>query len=187
MRNSWMIWEKSNPKLEEMIFRVEQLSKNLEMYDAVIGGGDDPNLIPQVRTSKVAFVTEDTELRNFLYDNYILPSNRNGFGFDVQNFAEIQYTEYYASDSGHYDWHADVFWNNTKTMYDRKLSLTIQLSNPDEYEGGDFEFQHVETPTDIKKKGTVLVFPSYLYHRVTPVTRGLRKSLVAWFEGPYWK
>lgn len=186
MRKSWMVWENPNPKLEEMIFRVEQFSKTMQTTDAVVGK-DSANVIPEVRRSKIGWLTEDIELRNFLYDTFIVPANRNGFGFDITRFADIQYTEYHASDNGHYDWHADVFWNNTETMYDRKLSLTIQLSNPDEYEGGDFQFQHVDTPEDIKKKGTVLVFPSYLFHRVTPVTKGIRKSLVAWFEGPYWK
>ena len=71
---------------------------------------------------------------------------------------------------------------------DRKLSVTVQLSDPSEYEGGGFEFLECPNPDESsRKKGTVLVFPSYLKHRVLPVTKGTRKSLVAWFEGPRWK
>ena len=67
-------------------------------------------------------------------------------------------------------------------------TLIIQLSDSTEYEGGDFTFSEVESPNQTSKdKGTVLVFPSYLQHKVTPVTKGERKSLVAWFEGPQWK
>jgi PKHD-type hydroxylase len=72
----------------------------------------------------------------------------------------------------------------------RKLSLTVQLSDPSEYEGGDFhiwyggdEGQFITMP---KEKGTVLIFPSFLMHRVTPVTKGTRKALVFWTGGePY--
>lgn len=64
----------------------------------------------------------------------------------------------------------------------------MQLSDSSEYEGGSFEFMEVEQPQEeAKTKGTALIFPSYLQHRVTPVTEGVRKSLVAWFSGPRWQ
>jgi PKHD-type hydroxylase len=101
--------------------------------------------------------------------------------------TEIQYTEYHATNRGKYDWHHDVDWNNPSGL-DRKLSVTVQLSDPSEYEGGDFQFMEVEQPSEeAKTKGTILMFPSYLQHRVTPVTDGVRKSLVLWFTGPRWQ
>ena len=103
-----------------------------------------------------------------------------------QNDVEIQYTEYHATEGGKYDWHHDVDWNNSGGT-DRKLSLTVQLSDPSDYDGGYFEFLEVEQPpASSKTKGAVLAFPSYLAHRVAPVTRGVRRSLVAWFHGPTW-
>ena len=74
----------------------------------------------------------------------------------------------------------------------RKLSMTIQLSDDNDYEGGDFIFQKnlIDIPPDSKKlraKGTILVFPSFLPHAVTPVTKGERKSLVVWADGPEWR
>jgi PKHD-type hydroxylase len=72
-------------------------------------------------------------------------------------------------------------------MHDRKLSLIIQLTDPSEYEGGDFQFDSdipQPDPAEIKQRGTVIVFPSFLRHRVTPVTSGVRRSLVSWVEGP---
>jgi PKHD-type hydroxylase len=65
--------------------------------------------------------------------------------------------------------------------------MTVQLSDPSEYEGGLFKIENQEIPLWYREKGTVMVFPSYLRHRVEPVTRGVRRSLVAWFEGPRWR
>ena len=73
------------------------------------------------------------------------------------------------------------------TGQDRKLSVTVQLSKTEDYEGGDLEFEDVQTSADFRAQGTVLVFPSYLRHRVHPVTSGIRYALVAWFFGPQWR
>ena len=70
----------------------------------------------------------------------------------------------------------------------RKISMTVQLSDGGEYEGGDFEIMRNREPEKLPKgKGTVLVFPSYILHRVTPVTSGIRKSLVLWLGGASFK
>ena len=81
--------------------------------------------------------------------------------------------------------HHDVQWNG-QSAFDRKLSVTVQLSDGDEYEGGDVEFDEVKTNADFRSKGTVLIFPSYLRHRIHPITSGTRRALVAWFFGPSW-
>jgi PKHD-type hydroxylase len=66
----------------------------------------------------------------------------------------------------------------------RKISITIQLSNPDDYDGGDLEFWLGKTPEKApREQAFAVLFPSYLMHRVTPVTRGMRKSLVVWVGG----
>ncbi len=72
-------------------------------------------------------------------------------------------------------------------MYDRKLSICIQLSNPDDYTGGEFEFKTLENPTGYKTQGSILVFPSYNEHQITEITSGTRYSLVGWMEGPRWR
>jgi PKHD-type hydroxylase len=117
---------------------------------------------------------------------YVKKANINAFNVDVKNQVEIQFTEYTAEQSDHYDWHHDVHWSG-ETDFDRKISITLQLSDPKEYDGGDFEFDEINTNADFKTKGTLLIFPSYLRHRVLPVTSGVRRSLVAWFWGPKWK
>jgi PKHD-type hydroxylase len=118
---------------------------------------------------------------------YALFANREHFGFDISFGAhEFQFTEYQGSNSGKYDWHHDVFWENTRP-HDRKLSVVIQLNDPSTYTGGNFEFRMPHNPIDLlqfRQQGSVLVFPSFFEHRVTPVTQGTRFSLVSWIDGP---
>ena len=130
---------------------------------------------------------------NFIASDVIGHVNQTSISMSViskcqlENICDIQFTEYHANKGGHYDWHIDVNWNGNEAR-DRKLSVTVQLSDTSEYEGGGFEFIECQTPdASSRLKGTVLVFPSYLQHRVLPITSGTRKSLVAWFEGPRWQ
>ena len=114
-------------------------------------------------------------------------ANEEMFKFDLYSMPEmIQYTEYYSTNKGHYDWHMDI--GSSSWMQYRKLSVTVQLSGPDEYEGGDLQIwtggQYPMTAP--RGKGNVVIFPSFMMHRVTPVTRGTRKSFVLWLGGgPY--
>ena len=93
-----------------------------------------------------------------------------------------QYTIYESSQGGHYDWHVD---HGAMTPDARKISLSVQLSDPSAYQGCDLELQYgngiVAAP---RSRGTVVAFSSYVLHRVTPITAGVRKSLVAWVSGP---
>lgn len=116
-------------------------------------------------------------------------ANRNAFGFDINYLNDIQYTVYNSDVEAKYDWHHDTFWANP-TTYDRKISIVIQLSDPADYEGGVFEldYQYEQPPlNNLSMRGTVLAFPSFISHRVTPVTKGVRRSLVTWIEGPKFK
>lgn len=106
------------------------------------------------------------------------------FGFDLSGIQEgIQFTRYSAPGE-HYHDHVDASFGTAI----RKLSVVVQLSDPTDYEGGALELLHLEEPTVMSaKRGTVLAFPSYTLHRVTPVTKGTRYSLVAWITGPAFK
>ncbi len=106
-----------------------------------------------------------------------------GFCLDLTSFATGCQIAGYSSDvQGHYDWHIDL---GTDRFSRRKLSLTVQLSAADAYEGGDLEF-HLSglDSARMRRQGTLIAFPSFHEHRVTPVTRGERFSLVAWVDGP---
>ena len=115
-------------------------------------------------------------------------ANKEMYNFDLNFMPEqIQYTEYYGTDKGHYDWHMDI--GSQGFMPSRKLSVTVQLSGPDEYDGGDLQFwtggqYPISGP---RGKGNVVIFPSFLLHRVTPVIKGTRKSFVLWLGGGHYK
>ena len=150
--------------------------------------------INKVRRSKVRFINlQDGDFlgSHELYTeltNLITKINKDFFHFDIKGLDSIQYTEYDGSYKGHYDWHTDWNWSNPMNP-PRKLSMTIQLTDGSEYEGGDFEIAHDIEPgyEPTKQLGTVIVFPSFMPHKVAPVTAGLRKSLVVWFTGPKFK
>ena len=99
----------------------------------------------------------------------------------------MQYTEYYANDGGHYDWHLDV---GQCTTWHRKLSWSIQMSDPKVYEGGDLRIVGGSDKHSFQsdtQKGSMTVFPSFLQHKVFPVTKGARRALVGWVYGPAWR
>ena len=137
-----------------------------------------------IRKSTIRWV-RDEALQNRLWD-YVQTANKASFGVDVTNQCDMQFTIYDSANSGHYDWHHDVHWNGQDSQ-DRKISLTIQLTDPKNYEGGGFEFEEVKTSADFTGKGTIVLFPSYLRHKVHRVTSGTRHSLVAWFFGARWQ
>lgn len=177
MRLNWQlnVAALSKDKCEAIIYKCKS---TLSMQSATTFGGSADGH----RKTNVGWVM-DKELSD-LAQEYILAANRNAFGVDVDYLPPLQFGEY--TDGGFYDWHHDINWEND-TKYDRKLSIVIQLSDSNNYEGGDFEFREIEKPSAFKIQGSILVFPSYLMHRVSPVTSGVRHSLVGWMEGPRWK
>ena len=143
---------------------------------------------PTYRSSTIRWLDHtggELDIANKLH-TYIKLANRESFGVDIWDMSSIQFTEYHATATGKYDWHHDVAFTNPEP-FDRKLSVIVQLSNPNDYSGGDFEFYN-ETPSPaFRLQGTIVVFPSFLLHRVTPVTAGIRRSLVSWIDGPKWR
>lgn len=110
--------------------------------------------------------------------------NRDVFDFVLTDFAEqIQLTRYPEGQEGFYDWHVDR--GNSGTAQHRKLSMVVQLSDPADYEGGGLVLNGagVEETVPLAQGGAVF-FPAYVLHRVTPVTKGARYSLVTWIHGP---
>ncbi len=108
--------------------------------------------------------------------------NDAAWRYDLRGFSEnFQYTVYRGTEGGHYDWHVD----HGPFAVQRKLSLSVQLSHKDSYEGCDLQFvAGNKTLTGPRERGTVIAFPSYVLHRVTPITAGTRKALVVWTTGP---
>jgi len=107
--------------------------------------------------------------------------NESRYGFDLTGLSDgLQVAEY--RPGGFFSWHKD---HGPQKHSVRKLSVTVQLSHPEEYEGGEMEFlANPEVDIAPKTFGTAIVFPSFVMHRVRPVTNGTRRSLVGWFSGP---
>jgi PKHD-type hydroxylase len=153
---------------------------NYKLVDGVIGS----NFVNTYRRSKTCFIPKTWEFTEIYLKifNFTNKLNKDTFNFNLNKIQELQYTEYDESYQGHYDWHTDI---GLKYTSQRKLSISIQLSDSSEYEGGELQINtggHIKTCK--KTKGTLIVFPSFLLHRVTPVTKGTRRSLVLWVVGP---
>lgn len=110
--------------------------------------------------------------------------NAAHYRFDLSGcFEPFQLTRYEATVKGHYDWHQDY-----GAPVSRKLSITLQLSAADAYDGGDLEIMTTNKVLQAERaRGMVIAFPAYQLHRVTPVERGERRSLVAWISGPVFR
>ncbi len=144
-----------------------------------------------VRKSKVSFLHDRYLIEQLSYSVSLY--NNQHWKYYLTGCDPIQYGIYREGD--HYDWHLDEeqYVPNIKGQFlARKLSLTIWLNDPDEYEGGELDIE-VEGPykdNDLRyntlklSKGSIVIFRSNLWHRVRPVTSGVRKSLVTWFRGP---
>jgi len=175
----------------EELITIEQQVQEIPFQPGITEtGGQDEGEGLEARNSMIKWIpfSEDTK---WIYDklgDLATIANTDVFNFDLYNMPEnIQYTEYYGTDQGHYDWHMDV--GGSGLMKFRKLSITVQLSGPDEYEGGDLQLwtggQYPMTAP--RGKGNVVMFPSYIMHRVLPVTSGTRKSFVLWLGGGHYR
>lgn len=173
---------------EELFNLCNYVETNLTPSEATVGGEDNFKVVESIRRSKCYWVSNN-ENTSWLYDRLgwiVRKINSNFYNFDLFGFIEdFQYTIYEQSYNGFYTWHID---SGVGHGTPRKLSLVLQLSSPDEYEGGDLEIMNSSEPQVVtKEKGLVTVFPSFTLHRVTPVTKGVRKTLVIWIAGPAFK
>ena len=172
---------------EEEIDRIVAIGDSIEQQPAKVGGHTEPNT--KARISKIGWITvnQDTVWLFERLAAIIRKANAENYHFDLSGLVDsLQFTVYDAGDGsgGHYDWHIDPHGPGS---IPRKLSLSIQLSDPFDYEGGELQVWGAQKQTLLKERGLIHFFPSWMLHRVTPVTSGVRKSLVAWVSGPDWR
>ena len=134
-----------------------------------------------VRNSEISWLHFSNESR-WVFDKLSEVANKLNsqyYRFDISGLGEsLQLTNY--STEGKYGWHVDY-----GSTISRKLSLVLQLTEPSEYEGGNLQvFTGGEPMTVRRSRGLIAAFPSYTLHQVSPVIKGSRQSLVAWFSGP---
>ena len=168
--------------------RIINYGESLNPRPATVGNNIDTNVVNCIRTSKTAWLECNNDTK-WLYErlgNILRVTNGMFWKFDIRGFHEhIQYTVYEGDDKGFYRWHVD---NNMQSdVPPRKLSMTVQLSDPSEYTGGELQLHDGEVQTAVNSRGHVIIFPSYVLHRVQPVTSGIRRSLVIWANGPGFK
>ncbi len=180
----------------ELINSVKTLCEKNKKEEATLGN----NVIDKKKRDCSVSWIKDSTIYNVI-NNFFIDANKNAnWNFDTCWNETMQYTVY--NKKQFYSWHTDQgkepypkdFKEKNYAGLTRKLSMTMQLSNPSEYEGGDFCFRwlttkgiHEEVVHDAKKLGTIIVFPSYIWHTVKPITKGTRKSLVCWQLGKPFK
>jgi|ETNmetMinimDraft_18_1059904.scaffolds.fasta_scaffold10919_1 PKHD-type hydroxylase len=129
----------------------------------------------------VVWVDHTKMIRNAMI-NFMEEANKNFFKYDITRTQQIQFVTYEKGD--HYVWHKDGVQGDKQLV--RKLSLVILLSDPDSFEGGELEFFNGDHGVfyPFKKRGSIICFNSFDWHRVKPVTKGVRHTLVQWSLGP---
>ena len=160
-----------------------------EMQESGIDGRTETNL--SVRSSTNIWINWDEWIGGIIH-NMMISANREYFDYDLEYFDQpIQAAIYSGDRNDFYTWHTDNGTSVTAprrsdgVLIERKLSCSLLLSGPDEYEGGELEFSLGEWNQSKKpSKGSCVVFPGWLPHKVNPVTSGKRISLVAWMNGP---
>ncbi len=172
-----------SPKQCEMVI---EAGRKQPRNDAEVGVGKkgikSGALDTKVRTSHISWIpfSAMTDMYRDI-EKTMLATNGNHFGFEGMRITEMgQYTEY--PEGGFYDWHNDNELNCQNEPPVRKISMTILLSPENEFEGGDLEL--IKEGQAVKlAQGQAVFFASFIRHRVAPVTKGVRKSLVMWFGG----
>lgn len=173
--------------------RIIKDAQNLPIQDALVGNNAGAGLDAQNRRSKIRFINSSDWRFTYLYDilwKTAISANNDFFNIQISKLDFVQLAEYDSSYQGEYKEHHDVFWLNDDDFYHRKLTAVLQLSDPNSYVGGDLELtESVHKPLydDVRQQGTITFFPSMMRHRATPVTKGTRYSIAAWFDGPKWR
>jgi PKHD-type hydroxylase len=177
---------------EEQLTEIEEYVSTLPLEDAKTIVGDEPS----IRKSKRNFIrkNEDTAWIFETFNAVIERINDQFYGFDLNGYEYIQFGLYDSSNNGKYDFHMDMILDDGRPddiYLVRKLSLTMLLNEPGvDFEGGEFEINRgceSESRAVDLKRGRIVAFPSFMIHRVKPVTKGVRKSLVIWVMGPKFK
>jgi len=191
----WTYWDN--------IFSDVELKKMCKYFDTqgvergtTVNADGTQTVDEKIRVSNLKFYCYDVSNENtawiFQRINQVVElANNTYYNFDLNGYSFFQYTEYDASEKGRYDFHTDTIFGSglaTDMIEPRKLSVTVCINEPGiEYEGGEFQINmgnEKKAATIETKKGRMIIFPSFMIHRVAPITKGRRKSIVAWVTGP---
>lgn len=173
------------------------------VHEAASSYKDEPGKIESVTSEVDAYKERGVEVEeNYLqrwiptkkhkslletFNELVYRANNEMYGYDIWfHVDKIQYTTYKSEVLSEFPTHTDSFLYGKAST--QKLTVIIGLTNKDQYEGGVFEITTFKKPIQFKlTAGQVLIFPSMMSHRVTPVTKGIRQTLVTWYSGPMWR
>jgi len=166
----------NSKEIESILKLCDKLKKEVVIVD-------DGTTKDEVRRTEIGMLPSNSKT-NWIYERLIeLSSEANkdmNWDFDLDGmYEDIQYSIYH-DNGGHYQWSSDI----GDGYIHRKLSVTLQLSTPEEYEGGEIEYnlgsRILKAPSE---SGTLTIHPSYLLHRTNPIVSGVKKTLVLWISG----
>ena len=192
---TWCYWDNAFTK-EELDKMCQFFTSNGVERGTTVGEHTKQLVNEDVRVSNVKFYNYG-ENTAWIFEriNWVIESiNERFFNYNLNGYESFQYTEYEGDELGKYDFHQDMI--NGKNMPEnmnetRKLSMSLLLNEPGvDFEGGEFQInsgQESNAETVDLTRGRMIFFPSYAIHRVAPVTKGRRKSLVVWVTGPKFK
>ncbi len=164
----------------EDCYRAIKLREELPSEEGLLEAKDKDK---RYRDAETHFV-ENTPQTQWLFErlfNAAVEANRKYWQFDITGFFQpLQLVRYRGEEKQHYAWHLDI---GSGFDTGRKISISLQLSNPADYDGGELELSTGLIIPAPKEQGAIVLFPSYVLHRVTPVTRGERWVIVGWVQG----
>jgi PKHD-type hydroxylase len=181
---SWVALDKifTDYELDQLVMQANQVKK----VSSTVGSG----AVSTYRICDIAWLESDEVESDFDWvyatlANAISRVNNEHFQFDLTHLTALQFTVYNGSNHSNYQKHLDL----GRQFPNRKLSFSVQLSDENEYTGGDLRFHYIKNQPEIapRTKGKIIFFPSWVVHDVTPVTQGTRRSLVGWVNGPNFK
>jgi PKHD-type hydroxylase len=180
---SWIALENifTDQELDEIVVQGNRVKKT---------SGTVSGSISDYRVCDIAWLKSDETESDFdwIYatlTDAIKKVNNEYFQFDLTHLTALQFTVYDGKNNSNYQKHMDL----GRPFPNRKLSFSIQLSDDNEYTGGDLRFHYIKTQPEIapRTRGKIIFFPTWTVHDVTPVTQGTRYSLVGWVNGPNFK
>jgi len=191
----WWIWKGDvSKKICEKIIKLGNSKSPTK------GFLDKDTYDPIKRKSSLVWLRDQEIFKLMLYYTHLANKN-SGWNIEISRIEDVQFTNY--DKKGHYDWHMDCadepYGADAHENYRgkiRKLSCIINLSDGNKFEGGDLFMAEDQSGTperkinriaELRKQGSVIVFPSHTYHKVSPVKKGKRHSLVSWSIGQPWK
>ena len=181
---SWIALDKifTDYELDQLVMQANQVKK----VSSTVGSG----AVSNYRVCDIAWLESDEVESDFDWVYATLADaisrvNNEHFQFDLTHLTALQFTVYNGSNYSNYQKHLDL----GRQFPNRKLSFSVQLSDDDEYVGGDLRFHYIKNQPEVapREKGKIIFFPSWVVHDVTPVTQGTRRSLVGWVNGPNFK